>query len=165
VAPYGIAGNQKTSVTVSTNGKQSVPLVMQLASASPAIFTANASGSGQAAALRVAGGSTTITGPDNPVAAGEVLVLYATGLGAMTPTVPDGTVIATPLPVFTASSIKVLIGGQNAEILYAGPAPGLIAGAAQINVRVPGNLTPGQSAVLLVVSDNSSAPGVTVATR
>ena len=165
VVPYGVSGKNSTSVSVSINGKASTPLVLPVLPANPSIFTANASGSGQAAALRASGSSTSITNSGNRLSAGDTLVLFATGLGALTPVVADGSLIAASLPVFTNSSIKVLLGGQIANVAYAGPAPSLVAGVAQLNVTVPQNLPSGQVSVVIVSGGNASAPGVTVATQ
>jgi uncharacterized protein (TIGR03437 family) len=131
---------------------------------SPSIFTADASGSGQAAALLypAAGGVGILNNSANPALAGDVIALYASGLGAMSPTVPDGTVLEAPLPTL-AASVRATIGGQDARVLYAGPAPALIAGMTQINVQVPANLPPGPAQVLVVADKNPSQPGVTVA--
>jgi uncharacterized protein (TIGR03437 family) len=39
--------------------------------------------------------------------------------------------------------VTVSIGGEQAEVLYAGDAPGLASGVLQVNVKVPANLTSG----------------------
>jgi uncharacterized protein (TIGR03437 family) len=53
---------------------------------------------------------------------------------------------------------NVIIGGQTAEISYAGLTPGLI-GVYQINLRIPPDLTPGDLAVAVTqngVTSNSA---------
>jgi uncharacterized protein (TIGR03437 family) len=89
--------------------------------------------SGPAAALNQDG---SINSSANPAPAGSIIVLYATGAGVMNPPLQNGTVVAdtTPKPVLPVS---VLFAGVSAEILYAGPAPGLVAGVLQINARIP----------------------------
>lgn len=62
-----------------------------------------------------------------------------------------------PTPVLP---VRVTIGGADAEILYAGRAPGF-AGLIQINARV-GNLTGLDLALLVLVGDNASQPGLTL---
>ncbi|MGH9675252.1 MAG: hypothetical protein ACRD44_18935 [Bryobacteraceae bacterium] len=58
------------------------------------------------------------------------------------------------------------IGGQPAEILYAGGAPGFLAGLMQFNVRVAEGVTPGDAVPLLIrVGGGASAEGVTLAVR
>jgi uncharacterized protein (TIGR03437 family) len=63
--------------------------------------------------------------------------------------------------------VSVTIGGVDApEILYAGAAPGLVAGAMQINVRVPANAPVGDAVrVRLKIGSNTSPEGVTVAVK
>ncbi len=164
VAPFAIAGKSKTVVKVVVDGKPGSSLTVNVVAASPSVFTADASGSGPAAALLypAAGGGGTLNNSANPASAGDVIALYASGLGAMSPTVADGTVLAAPLPTL-AASVRVTIGGQDAKVLYAGPAPALIAGMTQINVQVPANLPPGPAQVLVIANNNPSQPGVTVA--
>jgi len=58
-----------------------------------------------------------------------------------------------------------LVGGRDAEILYAGPAPTLIAGMMQINIRVPDGVPSGAVALLILSGDNPSQPGVNLAVR
>ena len=63
----------------------------------------------------------------NPAAAGSVVVLYSTGQGA--------------------GDISLRIGGQAAELLNAGPAPGTL-GVWQFNARLPEGVS-GEAAVAL----------------
>jgi uncharacterized protein (TIGR03437 family) len=88
---------------------------------------------GRAAALNQDG---SINSPDNPAPLGSIVTLYTTGAGQMQPPVPDGKIAVDirPKPVLPVS---VLFNYTNrGTILYAGPAPGMIAGVLQINVRV-----------------------------
>jgi uncharacterized protein (TIGR03437 family) len=62
--------------------------------------------------------------------------------------------------------VKVRIGARDAEVLYAGAAPGLVAGVMQVNARVPDN-APSGSAVPIEISvgEARSPRTVTVAVR
>jgi uncharacterized protein (TIGR03437 family) len=65
---------------------------------------------------------------------GSIISIFATGLGPTNPVIADGEVAAEPL----AAPVMPIVGGINhagAEILYAGAAPGQIAGVFQINIR------------------------------
>ena len=63
-----------------------------------------------------------------------------------------------PLPV-TAT-----VGGQSAQVLYAGPSPGLIWGVTQVNPIVPASVTPGNAVPLAItVGGVQSQPSVTLA--
>ena len=54
--------------------------------------------------------------------------------------------ISTPFSL-PAAAVTVTIGGQPAEVTYAGAAPFQPAGVLQINARVPATVVPGNAAV------------------
>ena len=74
---------------------------------------------------------------------GHVIVLYATGAGQTTPESVDGQQTVPPTLPKPIGGVSVMIGGQNAQINYAGAAPYLVAGAIQVNAVVPTGVTPG----------------------
>ena len=73
---------------------------------------------------------------NNPAARGSFITLYATGGGATTPDSQDGFLTALPYPTLNLP-VSVTIEGVDAPVLYAGPAPGQVAGVLQITVVVP----------------------------
>jgi uncharacterized protein (TIGR03437 family) len=93
----------------------------------------------------------TVNSQQNPAAAGSIVSLFVTGLGSVTPSVPDGAI--TPVPIPSPDLIVGVDACQNlypdscavpafGTALYAGPAPLEVEGLGQINVRVPSG--PGQ---------------------
>jgi uncharacterized protein (TIGR03437 family) len=165
VAPYGVAGRASTQLEVEHLGVRSQALTIPVGAASPGIFTLNASGEGQGAILNQ---DTSVNSAANPAAPGSVVVIYATGAGQFRPSAADGSIIggaisALPKPVSPAS---VWIGGTQVEVLYAGAAPGLVAGVLQVNARIPKGISIGPSVpVLLAVGDFKSQAGVTLAVQ
>jgi hypothetical protein len=77
-----------------------------------------------------------------------IVVLYATGCGALT----NDDLPRCELPV------SVTVNEQSATILYAGVAPGLVLGANQINIQLPDGITSSQLSIILTVGDASSKP-------
>jgi uncharacterized protein (TIGR03437 family) len=75
----------------------------------------------------------TLNTPTTPLRRGQVLLIYATGLGAVT---KQGQYSVTAEPV------TVLLGGQPMQPAYAGLAPGFI-GLYQVNLAVPASAAPG----------------------
>ena len=92
-----------------------------------------------------------------PARPGEVLELYATGLGPTNPAVPAGQVFSDAAP--TIDPVTVTIGGVNASVTFAGLTG---AGLYQLNVTVP-NLPAGEQPLNVIVNGAVSQPGVFVA--
>ncbi|MBM3737585.1 MAG: hypothetical protein FJW39_17530 [Acidobacteria bacterium] len=164
MVPYGIAGLDTVEVRVEHNTVRSQPVTVPVARAAPGIFTANGSGSGLASAFlfEEAPGAYTLISDTSNARRDSVILLYATGEGVTDPPLPDGSLVTAASPAVNPS-LSLRIGGQDAEVLYAGGVVGLVAGIIQINARVPGGVTPGKSVPIeLVVHGVSSQPGVTI---
>ncbi len=140
---------------------------MPVTAIAPAIFTANASGIGQAAALNQ---NLSVNSAANPAKLGSTIALYVTGLGSTTNPV-DGQIaptncgiacLATPLAAITVKIGNQFLGLGNG-VTYIGAAPSLVAGVAQINVTIPTTLIPGTELVQVLANGYPSQPGVTVA--
>jgi uncharacterized protein (TIGR03437 family) len=159
--PFGVAGQASTQVIVKVDGVTSAAVTVPVAESGFGLFTANASGSGQAAALNQ---DYSYNNAKTPAAAGSIVSFYGTGVGAMAPVPADGSITAAPLPSLELP-VTVTIGGVEAEVLYAGAAPSLPAGIVQINARVPDGVAAGDAPVVVSVGDVRTAPGVTVAVR
>jgi uncharacterized protein (TIGR03437 family) len=136
VVPFDVRVGDRVSVRIVQNGAQNgavtSDLVVETQPAAPGILTADRSGFGDAAALNEDG---SVNSSRNPAAPGSVVSLYLTGLGPFDPAAREGTVAAAPGAV--RSGVEVSLYGSPAEVLYAGPAPGLLAGVYQVNIRVP----------------------------
>ena len=105
-----------------------------------------------------------LNSPTNPAVAGSIVVLYATGQGVTNPLQMTGRAAVAPYSSPIAP-VRVTVGGQNVELLFAGLAPGT-AGVMQVNVRLPAG-TGANAAVpiSLSVGNADSQHGVTVAVR
>ncbi len=137
----------------------------------PGVFSLDASGSGQAAALNQDG---TLNSPSNPAHKGEVMTFYVTGLGAFDAPVEDGSVIgaAPPFPR-TVEPFQIYVqapfgsGAAGMPVEYAGAAPGFVAGLVQINARVPEAASTGDAVLVRIVMDapnfERSQDGLTIA--
>src|SRR5262249_34183681 len=139
VAPGSLAGKTSTTISVERSGTRVSSLSVSADVTAPALFTANQSGTGPVAALNEDG---SVNSASRPAPQGSVVVLYGTGAGLMTRQVADGQVMDANL-TSPQAPVFVRVGKFPAEILYAGSAPGLVAGALQINVRIPRDLPQG----------------------
>ncbi|MFB3827161.1 MAG: BACON domain-containing protein [Bryobacteraceae bacterium] len=160
VVPYAVSGS--TEMQVEYNGARSNTLTLRVTPAEPGIFTLDASGTGQAAALNQ---DYSVNGAANPAARGTVLMLFATGGGATEPPSADGGVTGAELPR-TRLPVGVRIGGVECNVQYAGGAPGLVSGVLQINAEIAAEVTPGDALTVVVrVGDAETRQRATVAVR
>jgi uncharacterized protein (TIGR03437 family) len=161
IVPYEIAGRLTTRVQVRNQGAASEPLEQRVADTAPGVFTLNGSGSGPGAILNQ---NNSVNSSTAPAQKGSVVVIYATGEGQTFPRGVNGRITTDTLENLRMplGGVSVTIGGQRAEIAYAGAAPSLVAGALQINARVPATAASGQQPVLITVGNGTSQQGVTV---
>jgi uncharacterized protein (TIGR03437 family) len=144
------------------NGVQSVPFSIGIVDSAPALFTANASGTGQIAALNQ---DYSVNSPSRPADPNTVVQLYATGGGPWTESIPDGQITGSHL-VGLRAPVYARVGKLPAEILYAGTAPGLVNGALQINILLPKELIGGPAIPIQIsVGNYTSPPGATLAVK
>ncbi|HTB17192.1 MAG TPA: hypothetical protein VK708_03705, partial [Bryobacteraceae bacterium] len=106
-----------------------------------------------------------------PAAPGDTLVLYATGLGEVTPNgdpngTPLGTGVVAPANASTlyetTATTTVTVGGIAAKVLFAGVAPGT-SGEYQVDFQVPTGVTEGDAVPLKVSLPGSSTAAATLA--
>ena len=168
-------------VVVEAGGKSSYPRRFWVGAYGPGVFTASGAGSGQAIALFA--GTTALAAPSGfgagsrPARAGDVLEIYATGLGAVDPPLADGMNSCAPAGICLADGSNVVlrhtterprvsIGGVAVAadgVLFSGSAPTLAA-VDMVLVEVPAGIEPSAAAeVLIAIGGRASQPGVTVA--
>jgi uncharacterized protein (TIGR03437 family) len=94
-----------------------------------------------------------------------VITFFATGAGQTDPAGVDGQVagevLAKPL-----LPVSVRIGGEQAEVLYAGAAPGFVSGLMELHVRIPVTAQSGEALPIeLIVGSASSQPALAVSLK
>jgi uncharacterized protein (TIGR03437 family) len=130
------------SVTVKNANGTSAASTVTLAAESPAFFTFSQGGGKYIAAqIALPNSGVELLGPaglfgssvaSRPARPGEIILLYGTGFGPTNPTVDPSKVFSGAAP--TKDPVSVTIGGQPANVLFAGLSG---AGLYQINVAVP----------------------------
>ena len=98
-----------------------------------------------------------------PAAAGEILSLFATGLGPTRPGVDPGQPFPPNPLVAVTSPVEVTVNGRSAEVLAAVGFPGAVDGY-QVNFRVPPD-TPRGPATVQVSSAWIAGPAVSIAVQ
>ncbi len=130
-----------------------VPESITVSAAHPGIFTTNGT---QGAILNVANQLVDAT---HPATSGDVIVIFCTGLGAVTPPVATG---QAPSSGTVALMPSVTIAGASAAIQYAGVAPGFV-GLYQVNAVVPSGLGTNASAPVVVTQNGVASNQGTIA--
>lgn len=161
VVPYSLAGRTSARVQVEFEGRMGNVVSMPIAAAAPAFFTASSSGIGPGAFLNQDG---SVNGPSNPARRGSAVVLYATGEGQTSPSGEDGRIAIAPLPK-PINTVRAFLAGQEVRVDYAGAAPGLVAGALQVNIRLPDDAPTGDLPIVLQVGEVRSPNTVTLSVR
>jgi uncharacterized protein (TIGR03437 family) len=134
-----------------------------VAEAAPSVFTVNQSGAGQGVVVHAANPEV-LADSLNPVPRGAAVVIYCEGLGAVEPAIPAGQQTPNAPLRRAVLPVQVTIGGQPAEVLFAGLTPGL-AGLHQINAVVPAATLPGSAVPLVVRVAGQSSAVVTIAVQ
>ncbi len=159
IVPFAVAGKSSTRVQINYGGGAVLTASLAVASAAPGIFTADSSGTGQAAALNQ---DFSVNSSAHPAKKDSVVMLYVTGGGQTAPSGIDGKITEGTLP-HPKLPVTVAIGGQAADVEYAGNAPELVAGVLQVNARIPANAKSGPVSVVVSVGGVASRLGVTLA--
>jgi uncharacterized protein (TIGR03437 family) len=130
-------------IQVINNGVASNIVTELVNATTPGVFTSSY-GLGYAIVEHADG---SLVSPTSPAQPGETVVAYASGLGTVYPTVPDGSAApGDPLSV-TSNAITVNIGGIPAPVTqysFTGLAPGF-AGLYQVNVTIPSTAAAGDN--------------------
>jgi uncharacterized protein (TIGR03437 family) len=140
--PYELAGQTTATIVVSSTTGVAEVVDVPLTSVSPGLFLMDSTGD---AAVHMNGQPVNIAAP---AAGGEIVMIFATGLGPVSNAPADGAPAPTnPLAMDQVTSL-VTIGDVNAKVLFAGLAPGS-AGLYQIDVVVPVGLPSGPATLTI----------------
>ena len=139
IVPFRLAGAATAIVVVRRNGEDGNPMHLPVGAAEPEILhgATDAAGLVYAAALNEDGAINCQAGLADP---GSLMTIFLNGAGMLTPTPDDGAmgrVGERTVLTITAAFRHHHMGNVPVEILYAGAAPGLVAGVTQVNFRLP----------------------------
>jgi len=141
------------ATVVVSNGLTSNTVTVQVLGASPGLFVQS---SGRAI---VQNSDYSLNTAGNPGKEGLPIIAYLTGSGPVSPAVADGAAAPTTAPfAVLTSSYSASIGGTNAQVVFAGLAPGFV-GLVQMNIIVPTGLSKGDYPLVVSIGGQKSNGG------
>jgi uncharacterized protein (TIGR03437 family) len=168
VVPYSVTGPTAT-IVLNNNGTMSNSVTVPVAATSPGVASVAQNGLGAGAITHASGALVTSL---SPALRGETVVIYLTGLGAVTPAVADGA-RAPSSPLSASNSVQTIyLNGVCANapncnasnISFQGLTPGF-AGLYQVNFIIPLTATAGSAVPLAIQTTNGFADLVDIAIR
>jgi uncharacterized protein (TIGR03437 family) len=133
VVPFSLVNAATAQVRVEYQDRSVNPLNLSVRAADPGIFRIGSTEFGA-----ILNQDNTLNTPANPAARGSVITFWTTGMGLFDDTYADGSIIGANVSPLRLP-VRVSLFGVDGEVVYAGASPDMVAGVAQLNVRVPGN--------------------------
>jgi uncharacterized protein (TIGR03437 family) len=133
VVPLTLASEDAAFVVDSGTGDIPLPFSLPVRPVNPGLF----------AEIRNEDGS--MNSRSNPAHRGSTITLRGTGLGAFESAVPDGQVAAADSLTKVAAAVAVLVGGREAEVLFAGEMANQVAGIVQVRIKLPAEAATGDA--------------------
>lgn len=152
--PYTITADT-VSIVVARDATAGPTVTVPMAVTAPAFFEWNGN---FALAVHATGDLITDSSPAVP---GEVIILFAEGLGRTQPDIVSGELVQRATPILLISQLQILLNGMPIpafNVLYAGLAPGF-SGLYQINLLLPAWL-PANPNVQISIGTELSPDGV-----
>jgi len=160
--PFDIPVNTSHQIVVRRGNALSVPESFNVASAQPGIFTRNSTGTGQG--VVIGPDQITIADSAKPALRGQAIVIYCTGVGAVTPSVVLGAAAPSSPLAATVSSVEVLVGEKKAQVLFSGLTPGF-SGLYQVNAVLAADTPTGDAVPVTISTSGQISNIVTIAVR
>ncbi len=151
----------KVTIEVMRDGATGPAVEMTLADYAPALFLLDAE---TAVALRHP--EWQIATADNPAEGGDIIALFATGLGPLEQRTGDFDIPQQAIPIELRKETRLLLNGievPDSAVLYAGCAPTYY-GLYQINLHLPKDVDPDPE-IQISVAGRLSPPGVHIRAR
>ncbi len=153
-APFELSPGQTTTIEIENNGSRSTISGVPVFLTQPGIFEITLQQGGRVGAVIHADDGSLVT-PDNAAAHGEVVSLFATGVGRLSS--PGGqTGVLGPIPPLV-SALPTIVGVDNkgSPVLFSGYAPGFL-GLYQVNFTIPIDARCGLRPLNLRIGDSTS---------
>lgn len=164
LVPSGININTSQQILLQRDNTYSVPISVNVAAAEPAIFLYPLPGDPATQGAIVNAVSYAVADPTTPAKAGDTLTIFCTGLGAVSPAIPDGAAAPSSPLSYTVATPTVSIGGKTVAPSFSGLSPGFV-GLYQINVAVPSGIASSNQVPVMLTIAGETSPPATIAVK
>jgi uncharacterized protein (TIGR03437 family) len=148
--PWSTPTTGSVNVVVSVAGGNSNTIAVPVSTAAPGLFYFPDSGAGI-----VQNQDFSLNDPSNPATRGSTIIAYLTGSGPVSPAQTDGVSASGSVLTTMTSARSAKIGSADAQVSFAGLAPGFI-GLVQMNIVVPTTLAPGTYPLSITVGGDTA---------
>ena len=160
--PWEASGQSTLTLAATLNGTTGASQAVNVAAFAPAIFTINEQGTGPGA---IQDSSYNLVDSSNPAIPGKYILIYCTGLGAVSANQPaTGAAASLTELAPTANQATVTIGGVTENAYFSGLAPGFV-GLYQVNALVPAGVAAGSAVPLTISVGGATSNTVTIAVQ
>ncbi len=146
--PWELTASTNQLVVTTASGS-SAPYTLSTPQIMPGIVTA----SGAGATVQILHSDYSLVTNSSPALGGETVMVLATGLGPVTPTVADGAAAPSSPPALLNSTVTATVGGLASSVVFAGLAPGSV-GYDRVDVVVPSGLAAGSNSLSLEIANS-----------
>jgi uncharacterized protein (TIGR03437 family) len=156
--PFSVQAGKQTQMVVTYQNSSSDAVTLDVLNAAPGLYTQSSNGRGSVTAVNSDGSMNSAV---RPAAKGQYVVIYAAGLGTVSPALATGNVPpASPLSN-TVFAVTAVVDGVAAPVAWAGAAPGF-PGVYQVNVQIPAGVTSGARPLTLYAAGAPSQFAATI---
>jgi uncharacterized protein (TIGR03437 family) len=169
VVPYDLEVDAQYTLAVGRGTALSGTETVAIAAVQPAVFLVDASGDSSAATnlwTRLKAGTAidpSRMAPANPIKAGDHVVIYCTGLGAVEGSL-DVSMPAPSTPTKVMNNVSLTIGGVAVPVSFAGLVPGLT-GVYQVQFTVPAGMSTGDGIPMVLSTLGQTSVAVNLSMR
>jgi uncharacterized protein (TIGR03437 family) len=147
--PWEVASGPTANIAVMNKGTASATISVPVLAAQPGIINYNTAAGNFGVILHA---DFQLADSEHPAMPDETVLIYCTGLGAVSSPPADG---AAANGQSTVATPNVTIGGVDAKVSFSGLAPSFV-GLYQVNVVVPSGLASANQPVVIAVEGSSS---------
>ena len=156
--PFSVQPGKQTDTRVIYQSMSSDSVTLDVLNVATGVYTQSANGRSPVTAVNPDGSLNSVS---HPAPKGQIVTIYAAGLGTVTPALATGQTPPSSPVSTTVSPVTVEVDGIGANVPFAGAAPGF-PGLYQINFQIPQGAGSGARSLVLNSQGVFSQFGITI---